>query len=60
MKIKVGTDVVVNGRWAQVEEIFNATTGEPCNANDGNVSLFVVDQDGESREIGLDSIDHVY
>jgi len=59
--ITVGSDLIVNGRWAQVEQIFHPITGEDCTfADHDNPSMFVVDQEGESFEIDASMIDHVY
>ena len=58
--ITVGSDVIVGGRWMQVEEIYSQATGEDCTVEDSNHSMFAVDQNGGSHEIDASMVDHVY
>ena len=48
-KFVVGQDMVVWGRWMQVEEV--SEDGQEC---------FAVDQEGESHEIDMSCVDHFY
>ena len=46
MKFEIGMEVVIDGVWAVVEEVF-----------DNGQNAIVVDEDGEDYEVGLDNVD---
>ena len=46
MKCEIGMEVVIDGVWAVVEEVF-----------DNGQNAIVVDEDGQDFEVGLDNVD---
>ena len=46
MKFELGMEVVIDGVWAVVEEVF-----------DNGQNAIVVDEDGQDFEVGLDNVD---
>ena len=46
MKFEIGMEVVIDGVWAVVEEVF-----------DNGQNAIVVDEDGQDFEVGLDNVD---
>ena len=46
MKFEIGMEVVIDGVWAVVEEVF-----------DNGQNAIVVDEDGEDYEVGLENVD---
>ena len=46
MKFEIGMEVVIDGVWAVVEEVF-----------DDGQNAIVVDEDGEDYEVGLENVD---
>ena len=46
MKFEIGMEVVINGVWAVVDEVF-----------DNGQNAIVVDEDGEDHEVGLEDVD---
>ena len=46
MKFEIGMEVVINGVWAVIEEVF-----------DDGQNAIVVDEDGQDFEVCLDNVD---
>lgn len=46
MKFEIGMEVLIDGVWAVVEEVF-----------DNGQNAIVVDADGQDFEVGLDNVD---
>ena len=46
MKFEIGMEVVIDGVWAVVDEVF-----------DNGQNAIVVDEDGEDYEVGLENVD---